>query len=155
MKMDEKKFIEEIFHEFILTIKPVAGAISHVSDWDSEAIEHDFSTWLEQPVPDDVLIEHAKSLPAFTPKAFVFFLKDYLIYGLRYPDSELAEHLIYRLSAANQEEDYWKQRLLLLSARQKEIIAVWCECMIKKLSNEEIFLREKLVQASQFWYLIV
>jgi len=71
-----------IIHEFAKAKPPNINDIAEAQDWDAVAINEDFSSFLSKPVDKSILESHAKSLPAFTPSAFVFFLKDYMVYTL-------------------------------------------------------------------------
>src|SRR5688572_18806945 len=93
---------------------PEAEKIAEYDDWDRDSINNDFSKFLNTDfIPNKILEIHSKSLPALSPIAFIFFLKSYLKYAIEQPESELAEHLIYRFSALDS-NDYWLPRLNLM-----------------------------------------
>jgi hypothetical protein len=136
---------------FVNTAPPRDTEIAEAADWDADAITRDFAPWLDRPVPASVLEQHAKSLPALTPKAFAFFLKDYLLYSLDHLNSELTEYLIYRISSVEHDNPYWAARLELLSPTQREAIASYCDLLKERLSPVEGVLHEQLGEASRAW----
>jgi hypothetical protein len=141
----------EILTAFANVRAPGRVDVADPSDWDADSIAEDFSQWLERPVPSWLLEKHAKSLPALTPRAFVFFLKDYLLYSLAHPNSELTEHLIYRLSSAKKDDPYWTPRLDLLSTKQIKAVAMSCEFFKEQLPAVEVVLRQKSDEAMEAW----
>jgi hypothetical protein len=140
-----------IAQTFGATPAPSKREIAVGTDWDAEAITKAFGLFLKSPVTKEVLEVHAKSLPAFTPRAFVFFLKDYLRYAIRNPATELTEHLIYRLSSVKSADPYWAERLRLLSKEQRDVIAEWCGLVLEQLPEQEKVLRKHLRDAIQGW----
>lgn len=142
---------ERIASAFSHVKAPSAERIAVGSDWDAEAIAKAFSPFLAKRVPASTLESHAKSLPAFAPEAFLFFLKDYLRYSLDHPNTELTEHLIYRLSSVKPSEPYWAERLRLFSDEQRQAITAHCEVLRRKLPKTEAALRKHLEDAIRAW----
>lgn len=105
---------------------PESGKIAEPYDWDRDCINNDFSEFLyKDAIPNKVLENHSKSLPALSPIAFILFLKSYLNYAIEHPESELAEHLIYRFSEIDS-SDYWELRLKLM---KNDMLSVVIDCL--------------------------
>lgn len=134
MIANKKILVNRIKEVFINCSCPKKIAVA--GDWDEEEINKDFSPFIKGYVDFNVLENHAKSLPALSEKAFVFFLKDYLIYAINNIDSELTDNLVYRLSALDMTEQYWKERVIHLTAEQLSIISEVLS-FIKKFNNEK------------------
>lgn len=119
---------------------PEINQMAEWNDWDKECIDRDFLGLLNRKFKsDDILPLHAKSLPALTPKAFVFFLKDYLNYSIDNPFSELAEHLIYRFNEIDPSDEYWRLRLDLIT---NDILSIIIDCLS--------FIRDRLPEESEY-----
>jgi hypothetical protein len=149
MKSAQQRLKERIALAFAAVKAPEEIAVR--SDWDSKQIAKDFAPYIKQSVPAQVLESHAKSLPAFTPRAFAFFLKDYLLYAVDHPPSELTENLIYRLGSAKEGQPYWAERVCLFSNEQRNVVAGVCDFLMEQLPRPEKVLREDLQRASSFW----
>jgi hypothetical protein len=88
-------------------------------------------------IPTDQFIEwHADSLPAFTPEGLRHVLPYYMLYSLRHPRSEAAELLIFHLSPAEMDDEYWRPRLNVFSRAQKEVICEFLGLLEKELAGE-------------------
>lgn len=130
---------------------PRSNDIADVGDWDFESINNDFRQFLNVSVSRSVLERHPKSLPALTPRAFVFFLKDYMRYALDNIDSELTEHLIYRLAALDPKKKFWAERIVLFTSEQSRVISEFCSFVMELMPEEEKSLKEHLSKAAVTW----
>jgi hypothetical protein len=142
---------KEIAEAFGLADRPTPDEIAVDSDWDAADIRNSFKPFLNDAVSDDVLERHAKSLPGFGTKAFVFFLKDYLRFGITKPTTEVAENLIYRLSAVDPADPDWRERLGLMSIEQKRVVIDCCRYLLQQLPQNEKTLRVSLENALRSW----
>jgi hypothetical protein len=125
--------------------------IAKKDDWDAEEINKDFSVYRAGYVDFRILDDHAKSLPALSAKAFVFFLKDYLIYAINNIDSELTDHLVYRLSDLNLSEPYWKERVGFLSVEQLRVINEVLSFIKVSIPEKEEYFNSVVDTAINLW----
>lgn len=125
--------------------------IAYVNDWDFESIYDDFRQSLNKPLNKSALDRHPKSLSALKPKAFVFFIKDYMRYALDNIDSELTEYLIYRLVSVDLENRYWQERIELFTSEQIKVISDFCTYLMEVMPEEEDYLIELLERAAVTW----
>ncbi len=155
--MIDSKVVEDlklsILREFASVPVPEANKIAVENDWDAESINDDFSNFLEKPVDVLVLEEHAQSLAALTPDAFVFFLKDYLLHALDYSNcsSDFMQNLIFRLGSVEINDKYWAERIKLFSSPQAKVVSDFCSFLIKLMPESENFLKEHLEIAIMVW----
>lgn len=82
---------------------------------------------------------------------FSFFIKDYLVYALDHPDSELTEHLVYRLGSVDVTEEYWEERIKLFTSGQAKLISGFCSSLKEMLPETEGVLKEHLERAIGIW----
>lgn len=120
-------------------------------DWDAASIRSAFSPYLQSALPAPVVEANAKSLPALKPKAFRYFLRDYLLYALEHFDSAVSEYLIFRLHDLDPDEEYGRERLVLFSKEQKDAIADCCEWFLQNSPVEERYLRKVLAESVLRW----
>jgi len=136
---------------------PQKNDIAEAADWDAVAINKDFSLFLNKPVDASVLERHEKSLSALTPRAFVFFLKDYMLYTLDHlheiesTEFELVDILIYRLADLKVNDGYWVDRLKLLTSEQVKVILDFCYYLEEQMPEIESFLKQCLKKAIVAW----
>lgn len=142
---------KEVAVAFAAASPPLPDRIAEDTDWDAGDITESFKAFLDAPVTDEVLKNHAKSLPGLAPEAFVFFLKDYLSYGIANPTTEVAENLIYRLSSTDPANPYWRERLKLMSLAQKQAVINCCSYLLEQAT--EGVLRRSLEDALRVWSL--
>lgn len=129
---------------------PAADKIAYPNDWDYDCIARDLGAYLDDPPPDKVIENHAKSLSALLPHAFVFFLPFYMAYSIDHPESEVTDVLVSNLhSATTSTADYWKSRLEPLTRRHREAI---CAFLKFQVSQEISSLGSgELDRTVQFW----
>lgn len=144
-------FKKRFLTEFSVVDAPSSSEIALDGDWDASCINRDFKPFINKPVDDDILNKHSKSLVAFSEKAFVFFLKDYILYAVNHPSSELTEYLIYRLSDLDSSKSYWNTRIKLMSEAQLLLIIEALMTIKNSLNSREDFLRNKVDEAITLW----
>ncbi|WP_039918577.1 DUF6714 family protein [Cellvibrio mixtus] len=143
----KKNLLNKINYAFMNC--PCPKKIAMIDDWNEEEINKDFSPFIKGYVDSHVLENHAKSLPALTAQAFAFFLKDYLVYAINNVDSELTDNLVYRLSALDLSEQYWKERVSYLTIDQLSVIGETLN-FIKMYNNEENEYFNSLIEKTIF-----
>jgi hypothetical protein len=151
MNLSREELRLEISRAFENVDPPAPDEIAVENDWDAECIDSDFSPYLTESPPCELLYEHASSLAALTPRAFLFFLKDYLRCAMLDQDSDLGDTLIYRLSAANLDEPYWRERLSLFSSSQRLVVVKYAAYTLKRLRVCDVYLAELLRDIEIFW----
>src|SRR5687767_4142777 len=88
-------------------------------------------------IPNSKFIEwHAGSLPEFTPVGLLHVLPFYLRYSLENPESEVTERVIFHLSPADMGDQYWRARLAVFTAAQKDAICEYVRFMQAALAGE-------------------
>ncbi len=158
----KKNFKDRIVEEFSIAELPEKGNISESTYWDAEDVNEDFSLYIEKPIDSSVLEKHSLSFAAFRPKAFVFFLKDFMLYTLEHleaifvTDCELIDNLIYRLTALNVDDSYWQDRIKLLNSGQIKVILEFLNFLKEELPKQqsyqaEDYLMECLDEAILAW----
>ena len=88
-------------------------------------------------VPNDSFVEwHSSSLPVFTAEGLRDVLPHYMTYSLRHPRSDAAEYLIFHLSPAETNDDYWPRRLAVFSGAQRQVVCAFLKHLEHELSGE-------------------
>lgn len=126
------------------------NSIANVGDWNEREINEDFFAYIKGDVPYEILEKHSKSLAAFSEAAFCRFIKDFMLYALDYPESELCEYLIYRLVHVTQ-EDAWREISKLLNKEQYGQIRDFLLVISEILEEQEQFLVEESKLAFSIW----
>jgi hypothetical protein len=153
--MDNLK--SQIIKEFSKATPPNVEEIAVDDDWDKESIDNDFSDFLDKPVETSVLEEHAHALEALAPTAFVFFIKDYMIYTIENiheiesTEYETMDCLIDQLVDLKTDDDFWIDRLKILTTGQKKIILDFLIHIKSKLPDTEDQLIELVEEAISKW----
>lgn len=120
--------IEQAFHDLAA---PKAEEMAEQNSWEYSDIRENFSgllamtpssTDLNSRAVRNLLEWHSDSLPGFTPKGFHFFLQYYLLYSLQFPNSDVADYVVYHLADVDLSRHYWEVRYPLFSAKQKRSI---------------------------------
>ena len=120
-------------------------------DWDASRIRADFAPYLRATLPPAIVEAHANSLPALKPRAFLYFLRDYLLYGLDHIDSAVSEYLIFRLHELDWDEAYGRDRLSMFSKTQRDTVADCCEWFLDNSPDREMYIRKLLREAVVKW----
>jgi hypothetical protein len=115
--------------------QPARTALVYAGSWETGDLRRNLANVRD--TPTDQFIEwHADSLPVFTPQGLRHVLPYYMRYSLRHPRSEAAERLIFHLSPAETDDDYWRARLNVFSRPQKEVICAFLNFLEKELAGE-------------------
>jgi hypothetical protein len=100
--------------------------------------------------PDRAFIErHFHSLPAFTPAGLRHVLPTYLIYSLHHPQSDATERVIFHLSPAERDSEYWRERLDVFSTEERLAICEYVRFMQSEPSVQHY--RDDLARAHAVW----
>jgi len=65
---------------------------------------------------------HFDSLPVLTHEGLRFVLPAFMIHSLNSPDSPATERVIFHLSPADAEQEYWRERIAVFSQPQRAAI---------------------------------
>ena len=137
--MNINELSRRIISEFSTARPPKSNEIALENDWDADAINYDFSKFLLRPVDESILENHDKSLAGFTPEAFAYFVKDYMLYTINHIDeiesaeNELIEHMIFRFSNLDTNDKDWQEIIRILTPRQIGVILEFLKFLKKEL----------------------
>jgi hypothetical protein len=123
-------------------------ALVYEGTWETRTLIRHLAAVHDQ--PDDRFIEqHFSSLPAFTAEGLRHVLPKYLIYKLKHPESDATERLIFHLAPADTSDEYWRERLTVFTAAQKQAICDYVRFMQSALAGEHY--DEYLARALTVW----
>lgn len=126
---------QKIAEAFEKTPPPARKSLVYVGSWETGNLLRNLAKVRD--TPTDQFIEwHADSLPVFTPEGLRHVLPYYMQYSLRNLRSEVAERLIFHLSPAETDDDYWRPRLKVFSTAEKEAICAFLGFLEKELEGE-------------------
>ncbi len=151
-KRIKKESIIKLINDAFKNVEPPkADQIANPNDWEFESITDNFSKMLVTK-PSFKLIEwHHDSLPALKPQAFHYFIKYYLIFALKYSDSDTEENVVYHLSSVDPKSKFWSKRLTLFSHEQKKSICLFLK--YTQSGEEYEFYNQELIDAMSYWCL--
>lgn len=147
--------IERAFRELSV---PSEEEIAAAGGWEQSDIQRDFYEFLATPPSkvdlssDNVkaLLEwHGDSLPGFSPKGFHFFLQIYLLYSIEFPNSDVADYVVYHLADIDVSRRYWEARYPLFSTKQKRSICDFLRYMA--LRGDFVNFRKIIDEGIDIW----
>jgi hypothetical protein len=130
MSLSRDELLHRISEAFADVSPPPADRIAEEHDWDAECINAELSRYFTTPPPCELIQEHAASISALTPRAFHFFLKDYLRWAVEDCWSAAGQHTIFTLSDASLSATYWQHVLRKFSTAQRHVIVEFAEFVV-------------------------
>ena len=119
-----KSIISRLTNCFSDVEAPLGNEVAIIDDWDYSAIQKSFSKYLDEIVtlPESIIVRFTGALAALTPAGLMFFLPSYLIYSIKYPESDVAEYVISFVCSPTIESKYWRDRIDLFDESKRQAV---------------------------------
>ncbi|MCC6806719.1 MAG: hypothetical protein IT381_04800 [Deltaproteobacteria bacterium] len=91
-------------------------------------VRRDYASQAPASFDREIVKVHFDSLPLLSPEAFRYFVVAHMTYALEWPDSTVAEFVLYAL-APKEFDDFYRERFALFSSEQRHAVIAFLEFM--------------------------